>query len=322
METADEFFHRPTAEEYWSESHYLDFAGETLQGYVRIGFYPNRDLVSVWAYLLDGEAVYWVDAETVPPAATHGLVVRTDDWTFEMTPDGDGAWTVTWAGTATRSTAPADVLAGRGETADVDVEFTSVPRHDCFRYSEGETWPQDGDADRYEVASRVAGTAVLDGEAVSFDAPGERDHSWGPRRWAGDAEWLWISGAFEDGTAYNHMTAWLTEFPDDPFVNGFWYDGESVAPITDAAVDATPAFGRETARDWSAGAPPTVDLHLEWAGGATTVTIEPFATTPLDFVAEDRDQRALFNRSVARQETAEGVAGAGWLENPTQFDRD
>lgn len=320
MPPADEFFHEPTGEEYWSESHYLDFVGEDVQGHARIGFYPNQETANVWAYLLDGEAVYWVGEGAIPLSNVHGLLVREDDWTYGMVPDEVGEqWTVTWEGTATKSTAPADVLAGRGEPAEVDVEFTTTTKHDCFYYSDGETWPQDGDSDRYEVASRVEGTAELDGRTVEFEAPGERDHSWGTRRWAGDAEWLWISGAFEDGTAYNHMTAWLTEFPEEPFVNGFWYDGEGVSAFTDAAVRATPDFGQATAREWSEGDAPEFELDLTWDGGSTTIAVEPFATTPLDFVDEEREQRALFNRSASRQEK-EGVAGVGWLENPTQFD--
>lgn len=321
MAATDEFFHEPTDERYWSESHYLDFVGEDVQGHARIGFYPNQETANVWAYLLDGEAVYWIGEESVPLSTVHGLLVREDDWTYGMVPDEVGEqWTVTWEGTATKSTSPADLLAGRGEPATVDVEFTTRTKHDLFYYSDGADWPQDGDADRYEVASRVEGTAELDGRTVSFEAPGERDHSWGTRRWAGDAEWLWISGAFEDGTAYNHMNAWLTEHPGERFVNGFWYDGDETSAITDASVRATPEFGRETAREWSAGDAPGLELDLAWDGGSTTVAVEPFATTPLDFVDEEREQRALFNRSAARQETEDGVSGVGWLENPTQFD--
>lgn len=321
MTNADEFFHVPTDEKYWSESHYLDFVGEDLQGHGRIGFYPNQETANVWAYVVDGEDIYWVGKEQIPLSNVHGLLVREDDWTYGMIPKEVGKeWTVTWEGTVTRSSSPADVLAGRGESAEVDVEFTTTTKHEPFHYSDGKTWPQDGDSDRYEVASSVEGAAELDGRTVEFEAPGERDHSWGRRRWAGDAEWLWISGAFEDGTAYNHMTAWLTDHPDEPFVNGFWYDGRGANAFTDATVRATPDFGQETARTWSEGNAPEIHLDLEWDGGSTTVTVEPFATTPLDFIDDEREQRALFNRSAATQEKGDGVSGAGWLENPTQFD--
>jgi hypothetical protein len=321
METADELFHEPGDENHWSESHYLDFVGEDVTGHARIGFYPNRGTANVWAFLLDGEAVYWVAEESIPLAKVHGLQVREDDWTYGMFPDEPGEqWTVEWSGTVTRSTAPEDVLAGRGEPAEVDVEFTTTAKHDPFYYSDGATWPQEDPHDRYEVASRVEGAAVLDGEHREFAGHGERDHSWGPRQWAGRAEWLWISGGFEDGTAYNHNTVWLHEHPDESFINGFWYDGEEARAFTDATVHAAPEFGQETARDWSEGEEPTFEIEFEWDGGGTTVTVEPFQTTPLWFANQEGTQRALFNRSSSRQEKADGTVGAGWLENPTQFD--
>lgn len=323
MDTADEFFHEPGEENHWSESHYLDFVGEELSGHARIGFYPNRETANVWAFLLDDEAVYWVAEESIPLADVHGLQARTDDWTYGMFPDEPGEqWTVEWAGTVTRSTSPEDVLAGRGESAELDVEFTTTARHDPFYYSDGATWPGEEGHDRYEVASHVEGVADVEGEAREFAGAGERDHSWGPRRWAGDVEWLWISGGFEDGTAYNHFTGWLRGHPEETFVNGFWYDGETVEPFTDATVDADPAFGQDTARDWSEGDAPTIEMAFEWAGGGTTVEVDPFATTPLDFLNQEGTQRALFNRSASSQEKSDGTSGVGWLENPAQFDLD
>lgn len=321
MPGRDEFFHEPTNETYWSESHYLDFVADEVQGHARIGFYPNQESVNVWAYLLDGDDIYWVDEENISPSKVHGLLVREDQWTYGMLPEKVGEqWRVIWNGTATKSTSPADVLAGSGEAVDIDIEFTTTARHEPFYYSECDQWESEGD--RYEVASYVKGTADLNGRTVMFEGPGERDHSWDPRKWAGDTEWLWISGAFEDGTAYNHVTGWARDHRDETGIYGFWYDGDRATPLTDAAVRATPEFGHETARTWAKGDAPEIELDLAWSGGSTTVVVEPFATTPLDYLDEERAQRALFNRSAARQEKRDGVTGVGWLENPTQIDLD
>jgi hypothetical protein len=140
----------------------------------------------------------------------------------------------------------------------VSVELVAESRHDPFYYSDGETFPVSEDADRYEAATRVEGTAnVGDGEDKhGFEDFGERDHSWGRREWVGEAEWLWISGAFEDGTAFNHLSFWLSEYPDQRIINGFWYDG-----------DETPAHRRSgrrrTVLRFGDGAP--VDV---WRNGA------------------------------------------------------
>lgn len=318
----DEFFHEPGEEKYWSESHYFHFVDEDVQGHGRIGFYPNREQANVWMFLVEGETIYWVADEVVPPENVHGLCARQEEYTYGHFPETVGEeWRVEWRGTATKSTDPADVLAGRGEPASVDVELTLTDRHDLFYYSDGVAGSaHEGDDDRYEVTCDVEGTAELDGRTVDVEGPGQRDHSWAPREWAGDAEWLYVSGAFDDGTAYHHTTAWLAGHPEEPvYRNGYWFDGETVSPLTDAEVRADPQFGRETAEAWAEGDAPEFEIDFEWDDGATTVAIEPFVTTPLEFVNEDNGQRALFNRSGFRQEK-EGVEGTGWLENPTQFD--
>jgi hypothetical protein len=204
------------------------------------------------------------------------------------------------------------------------MELTLTDWHDIFYYSDGTAGSaQEGDDDRYEVTCQVEGTVEVDGRSFDVDCPGQRDHSWAPREWAGDAEWLYISGAFDDETAYHHTTAWLAGAPEEPvYTNGYWFDGEAARPLTDTEVGADPQFGQGTAQDWAAGDAPTFELDLAWDGGSTTVDVEPFVTTPLEFVNEGNEQRALFNRSAFHNTKADGVTGTGWLENPTQFELD
>ena len=325
MRVADEFFHSPGEEAYWSESHYFDAvdtdADVALHG--RVGFYPNRGLANVFFYLVTGGTVYWVREEAVDPADTHGLTVDGGTWTLEMVPtDPPREWEVAVEGsvTATPAEDPGAVLAGGGESATLDLACTMTSRHDPFYYSEGETFPDEPNNDRYEVATKVEGEATVDGEPVAFSGVGERDHSWGRRKWAGDAEWLWISGAFEDGTAYNHLSFWLAGHPDDRMVNGFWYDGGTAHAITESTVAATPAFGADTARAWMSGdGAPGIEMELVWEGGATTIDVEPFVTTPVDWVDAERGQRAVLNRAGAHQTRDGDVPGAGFLENITQL---
>jgi len=323
MDATDEFFHVPGDEEAWSESHYVHFADEDVQGHGRIGFYPNRDQANVWAFVTVDEEVYYVDDAVVPPEEVHGLLARREEYTYGHVPETAGEeWRVEWHGTAKRVTDPEDVLAGRGEAASVDVELALTDWHDPFYYSDGaEGSAHEGEDDRYEVTCQVEGTVEVGGQSFEIDCPGQRDHSWAPREWAGDAEWLYIAGGFDDGTAYQHTTAWLAGNPEEPvFVNGFWFDGDEVHAITDAEVRADPGFGQETAEAWAEGDAPEFEIDLAWDGGSTTIDIEPFVTTPLEFVNEDNGQRALFNRSGFDNEKADGTTGTGWLENPIQFE--
>lgn len=325
MNPRDEFFHEPGDERNWSESHYFHFADEDLQGHGRIGFYPNRDQANVWAFVTDGESIYWVDDEVVPPEEVHGLCAQRETYTYAHFPETVGeAWRVEWQGTALKSSTPGDVLSGRGEPADVDMTLHLQDSHDLFYYSDGTAGSaHEGADDRYEVSCHVEGSVALDGQTVRVDCAGQRDHSWAPRDWAGDAEWLYISGAFDDETAYHHTTAWLAGAPGEPvYTNGYWFDGDAVWPITDSALRADPEFGQETAEAWAAGDPPVFELSLEWETGSTVIDVEPFVTTPLEFINEENGQRAIFNRSAFRNTNADGVGGRGWLENPTQFSLD
>lgn len=325
MRQVDEFFHRPGEETYWSESHYFDGidTGGDIALHGRVGFYPNRTRANVFFYLITDDTVYWVRDEAIPPEDTHGLVVREDDWTLALQPRDPGEeWRVTFEGTVTETPAddPAAVLAGGGSESTLSVECTLESRHDPFYYSDGETFPDRERFDRYEVATRVDGTATVDGRETAFSGVGERDHSWGRRMWAGDAEWLWISGGFEDGTAYNHNTFWLAEHPDERMINGFWFDGETRHALTDATVRETPGFGPETTRAWMTGeSVPEVRMELTWDGGTTTIAVDPVVTTPLDWVNEDRGQRAVLNRATTTQRRDGAVSGVGFLENNCQL---
>lgn len=320
MDPREEFFHVPSEAEFWNESHYFDFVDDGLQGHARLGFYPNREAANVFAYLIDEGTVYALRDDEIPPARTHGLDVRRTDYRFTAAPERVGeVWTLAVEGQFRRCDSPADVLAGEGDPVEVSLELESAYRHEPFLYTGGRDFPAREGEDRYEVATRVEGTATIDGREQDVEAVGERDHSWGVREWT-DAEWLWISGAFDDGTAYNHLTFWLPDFPEQRYVNGFWYDGGSVEPLTDATVAASPSFGEATGRAWMRdGDAPGIDLELEWDGGSAAIDVEPFATTPVDWVDDESGHRAVLNRSPARQRKDGSVEGRGFLENMTQL---
>lgn len=328
MDAREEFFHVPGDDEYWSESHYLDAVDDDVRVEVRLGFYPNRNVANVFAYVLADGAIYAIRDESVDPAAVHGTTVDAPDLRLELVPETAGRhWRVRLEGAARRCLSPAAVLSGDGERVHLSCEFDSRGRHEPFLYSDGAVWPGGPGADRYEVATRVEGEVVLgtgdDARTVAFDGPGERDHSWGRRKWT-EGEWLWISGSFADGSAYNHLSAWPAgDGPpgaEPPVTNGFWFDGEAVRPLTDATVSADPSFSADTAGAWARdGEAPTVELSLEWDGGSAAVRADPLATTPIDWTDAAAGRRALLNRSPARQTRDGDVPGRGFLENNTQL---
>lgn len=325
MDRRDAFLHRPTDEEYWSESHYLDAidAEQDVAVHARLGAYPNRDAVTVFAYVREGDRIYWLRDETIPPAATHGLVVDGGDWTFELEPTSPPEeWALSIDGTVQTTTVGTPPPAADG-TASLSLTLDVTSRHEPFYYSDGETFPATSGADRYEVATEVDGSLAVGDRSVAIEGPGERDHSWGRRQWAGEAEWLWISGSLVDGSAFNHLSYWLADHPETRWVNGFWYDGETVAPLTDASLSAEPALTPELATAWrsDAEAAPTIDLTLKWDDGQRQLTVEPGWRTPLEWHNEETGHRGRLNRAQSHQRTADGVTGVGFLEHMAQCER-
>jgi hypothetical protein len=327
MDPRHEFFHAPGDDEFWSESYYLDVIDGDVAVHARIGFYPNREAANVFAFVVDDGTIYRLRDDEVDLRDVYGLCVDTPDFYFELLPERVGRdWRLAFGGTADRCETPREAVDGTGETIELDGELVTRARHEPFRYSDGAVWHGGTEEDRYEVATEVEGSVTVDDRTIQFEGTGERDHSWGPREWT-DGEWLWISGAFDDGSAYNHLSAWApghgpSEAPP-VITNGFWFDGDAVHAIEDADVSASPPFGAETARGWlEDGAAPEVDLTLSWAEGSADVTAALQATTPVDWRDEDAGQWAMLNRGPARQKRDGSVDGRGFVENMTQLELD
>lgn len=318
MEPREEFFHQPGKQDAWSESYYADFVDDDVQGYVRFGVYPNQSLVNLVVVFIEAGTLYSFRDEEIDPASVHGLTVVRDDLRFSMRPRTVGEkWVVEYDGPVTRNERPDEMLEAGGETVELSLEMTLDGRHEPFLDSEGEVeFPVPGD--RYEQAVAIEGTATVADRSYSFAGPGERDHSWGPRRWAAGLEWVWASGSFDNDTAYNFVWVWQ-QGSDLEVVNGFWFDGEEVTPLIHVDVVATPAFGPETASQWQEGDPPDIEARLEWHGGETTVEFDLFETTPLEWTNQETELRGLLNRSPADQSTAD-ASGSGFLENMTMFE--
>ncbi|MFP4477504.1 MAG: hypothetical protein ACLFOY_18215 [Desulfatibacillaceae bacterium] len=83
-------------------------------------------------------------------------------------------------------------------------------------------------ANHYEQACRVTGVLSLRGREVAVNGLGQRDHSWGPRNWAGVGEWRWISAQFPSGWAFN---LWSVGAGPETRLLGFVGDRDGVWPL-------------------------------------------------------------------------------------------
>jgi hypothetical protein len=316
MDRRHEFFHEPGADEFWSESWYMDYHGEAVQGHARVGFYPNRDQATVFAYVVHDDggpepAIYRVREEDVEPAATHGLHLEGVGWELSMVPEEPlEAWRLHLEGEATWVRGAEAAFEGTGDPANVAVDVKARGRHRPFPYGEGRDFPDLPGFGRYEQATHVTGEVDLEGETVAVDGPGERDHSWGRRRWTDGNTWVWASGGDPDGPAWNLLD--LQHLALGEMVNGFWWDGETLHPLADVTVEADPALAGSTAEAWARGGPPDLALELAWKGGNRRLEGEVLGTTPLAW--EQGGDEAIMVRSAVRW-VGEGIEAAGWLEH-------
>jgi len=300
VDPADEARHRigvghaTGRDETWNESWYLDGidASGALGVYVRLGLVPHQDHALFSAYVVrEGHpSVAIVDGRAPLPAA--GLAVSNTAFRSELTieePLQRIRWALTGNGEAHPD--PAAALRGeRGSAVPVKIELTWVTEGTPYMYTL---------ATRYEMPCRVTGTVTIGEDALAFDGPGQRDHSWGPRDWW-SFDWTWASAHLDDGTRIQGIEL---RYPGlAPAGAGYEQRDGSIAELT--ALDAAYAVP-------SSRLPGRTDLSLSPTG--TRLRYEPVAYGPLRLTADD-GRICEFPRAMARVSTVDGRDGVGWIE--------
>lgn len=310
MDHVDELLHRPGGSDHWSESYYFDFVSDEVTGHFRVEAKPNAGDADVWSYIHDGDRWLW-SHDTPSAAEAHGGHVDAGDRTVTARPLELGErWRVEVEGALLESTGPDELLRGEGAEVEVDASLTFAAASPAFYYSGGEDWIPRESTDRYEQACRVEGTVDVAEDSFSFDdAPGERDHSWGRRKWS-EVEHAWSSAGFEDGSACN---LFAMEAFGELLVNGFWFDGDEIHALTDVDLRPSREVDAAAVEDWARGDPPSFEAELSFADDETrSLSIDPGLTTPVSL--EDDGGRCILARSPCTVERADGVTGAGYTE--------
>lgn len=310
MDHVDELLHRPGGSDHWSESYYFDFVDDEVAGHVRVESKPNAGDADVWTYIHDGDRWLW-SHDTPSAAKAHGGHVDAGGWTVTARPLELGErWSVDIEGILLENIRPEDLLREDGNGVEVEASLTFDAASPAFYYSSGEDWIPREATDRYEQACRVSGDVRIEGESLSFmDAPGERDHSWGRRKWS-EVEHTWSSAGFEDDESYN---LFAMEAFGELLVNGFWFDGDEPHAITDVDLRPSREVDAAAVEDWAGGDPPSFGADLSFADDETrSLSIEPVLTTPV--ALEDDGGRCILARSPCTVKRADGVTGAGYTE--------
>jgi hypothetical protein len=198
----DDLMHENSGEENFNESAYYNFFDPVrrIGGFVRLGNRPNEGYAEMTTcfYLPDGRVAFMFKRPQITGNAGHDA----GGLRFEVrTPFVEHR--VTYGGHACMLTNPLEMADPKAAFSanpfvpvELDVRYLGLsPGYGGeLRQREGDGWV----SVRSEKHGKAVGTLTIDGERYQLDAPGLRDHSWGPRYWQAPKYYRWLTMSFGD----------------------------------------------------------------------------------------------------------------------------
>ncbi len=231
LDESHDFAHPVEGDTAWSESYYFNCYDPTSDSgfFTRIGIRPNEGTLdaglSLWLPDMGMAHIGGIrpqhemtDVDLEAGGVRYERIAPMKEW--RLTADGDAA-VIDLAGR--RDARPAKV--------SVDVTFRAltpaIGTDGMEREGEGasvETRKSVGKG-HLEQAGRWSGSITVDGEKLELgEARGNRDKSWGPRRWGGPLMWRWFSINISDETHFGGIRIGTDE--GDLHRGWVWQDGK------------------------------------------------------------------------------------------------
>ena len=203
LEDRHDLGHAVEADTAWSESYYFNGYDQRSDTglFTRIGYRPNEGTVdvglSVW--LPDGDLAEYRVRE--PHGAAPGGALGVGGVRYERV-EPMATWRVSMAGDAVARPCERDAAGERRVRLELDLTFEAITppigtdgeRRSGPRSSEAAAAARTVGRGHFEQAGAWRGSVAIDGHRIEWDgALGNRDKSWGPRRWGGPRMWRWFS---------------------------------------------------------------------------------------------------------------------------------
>ncbi|KUH87739.1 MULTISPECIES: hypothetical protein [unclassified Mycobacterium] len=205
--------HTADADPAYNESTYYNFSCQTagaVSGWLRVGIQANQNTAqaTICLFLPDGRIAF---------AYSRGAAPAPDEFCAGplsisiVTPHEEQT---------TYYRGPVSVLSDGRAMVNPKRAFSSAPSSPCTVnlqvVGRGAALGHDGSDQskatdltmalgHYQQFIRVEGSLSLGDESWQISGAGLRDHSWGPRDWAGPLYYRWITAAFDDGSAVMGM---------------------------------------------------------------------------------------------------------------------
>jgi hypothetical protein len=203
-----EYRHEPDDTPSYNESTYYNFASPAsgVVGWLRIAVQPNRPAGQATAlvFLPQGETLLTFARvkETDPAVLAVGpIAIEVDQPHLRQRLTFDGQVSVF---SEPRALSDPGAAFRAAPVADLHIDLAVTANGDSFG-SNGEDpaniLEESMALGHYEQFGLLDGTLRVGDREYPVSGGGLRDHSWGPRDWAGPLYYRWISASFDDGLA-------------------------------------------------------------------------------------------------------------------------
>jgi hypothetical protein len=239
LDASHDFAHEVESDSAWSESYYFNAYDPSVDAglFTRIGVRPNEGTMDV------GLSVWLPGNRIANVRGVREQLVMTDD---DLDVGGVRYERVepmqTWRLTADADAEVLDLETGAASPGHLGMDVT----FDALIPAIGADGQRRSDAERserssastattvgkghLEQAGRWSGSVALGDDSWTLDpssARGNRDKSWGPRRWGGPQMWRWFSINIDDGV---HFGGIRIGTPAGDLHRGWvWRDGEAAS---------------------------------------------------------------------------------------------
>ena len=243
---AHEYRHEPDDTPSYNESTYYNFTSPDsgAVGWLRIAVQPNRPAGQATAliFLPHGETLMTfkrVQETDAAALAVGPIAIEVDEPHRRQRLTFDGPISVF---AEPRALSDPKAAFRAAPVADVHIDLTVTGNGDSFGASgedRANILEETMALGHYEQFILLDGTLRVGEEEYAINGGGLRDHSWGPRDWAGPLYYRWISACFDDGLALMGLEV---AQPDGTFTRraAIGADGVAVeAQIGDVTVEWT-----------------------------------------------------------------------------------
>jgi len=233
-----DILHQPGKHNQWSESFYFNWYDQThdICSFTRIGLTPNIKEKNMFLFFMLPQRKKLGIRDTKPlgtVSTDDALMLSVNKLTFSKITN-EKEWNISYDGTLLDPYQP--------DNPSVPVRFnlTFTGLHSMFNYRDcpisalQQKLSEDVASEHLEQYGHVKGKLTIVDETFEINALGERDHSWGIRKWTAPKQWIWLTCQFNNDFAFNITKLTVAEGDIDA---GFIHVDGKTHPIKQVSID-------------------------------------------------------------------------------------